>query len=575
MFGNNTRMAAMLLCGLGSAMAAYAQSSPPVVFYSDLASGPNTGGENNNGVIVTIDGQNFGASRGSSTVTVGGGAVADYKSWSNSRVQVALGSAAGSGQITVKVNGQASTCVNRDPGGCNFTVRTGNIYYVSPSGSDSGSGAFTTPWRTLYHAVRSVSPGDTIYAEDGISISSPDGTGWHSALVLSKGNGVITGSNGHPITLAAYPGATVTIGSTSAQSASGDTTIYGLRDAGDITDYVISGLHLRGPDVGADLDGDVRWRVVDNDVTASDSGANIMGAITLREGSYDYFYGNTVHDVGTSSKEGHAVYFSTDNNHVWAGWNKLINNTTCYAMQFHSSPLGSGSGNDMYDLHVHDNLFSGDRCAGLNFATVDPSKGTVEAYNNVFNHVGNGPAPPDGNYNYACIYAAGILNAGPSPSGTVQIYNNTAYDCGSGGASAGSGVVLINDQGSGSSLHYNFVNNILSGKAGEAPYVSFGGNASSGDVSCTNNLFFNNGSAPGFCAAGAVTGDPKFVAPGGDLHIQAGSPAAGAGSGSAVSPWDFDGKTRPSPPAIGAYEVGGSSTPLRPTPPVGVSGTAH
>jgi hypothetical protein len=573
MFCSRFMVGAMMI-GVGTLLSpVFAQStSSPVVFYSDLISGPNIGGENNNGVIVTINGKNFGNIRGSSTVTVGGGAVADYKTWTDTKIQVAIGAAAATGGIAVNVAGSSSTCANPDPGGCSFTVRKGNIYYVSNSGNDGGSGSFPAPWKTLYHAVRAVSAGDTIYAENGVSVSAPDGTGWHSALLLGTGNGVVSGASGNPIALVAYPGATVTIGSLTAMSASGDTTIYGLRESGGITDYVISGLTLRGPEVAADLDGDFRWRVINNDISAGDPGANVMGAFTLREGGNDVFYGNNVHDVGTSSKEGHSVYFSTDNNHVWAAWNTLVNNTTCYEMQFHSSPLGSGSGNDMYDLHVHDNYFNGDRCAGLNFATVDPSKGTVEAYNNVFFHVGNGPAPADGAYNFACIYAAGILNNGPAPSGTVQIYNNTAYDCGKSGLGA-QGVVLINDQGSGSAIHYNLTNNILSGMPSETPYVAFSGGNSS-YVSCANNLFYNNGPAPSFCSAQAVNANPAFLSvtlP--NLDVPLTSPALKAGSTSLYPRFDFTGALRPSSPAIGAYDSGsGTASAPAPAAPTNLQG---
>src|SRR5208283_4120460 len=52
-----------------------------VIFFTDLTSGPNTGGENNNGTILTIYGRNFGATQGTSTVTIGGGAVATVNQW--------------------------------------------------------------------------------------------------------------------------------------------------------------------------------------------------------------------------------------------------------------------------------------------------------------------------------------------------------------------------------------------------------------------------------------------------------------------------------------------------------------
>src|SRR6476646_6620746 len=40
-----------------------------MIFYSDLTSGPNSGGENDKGAYVTIWGNGFGASQGGSTVT--------------------------------------------------------------------------------------------------------------------------------------------------------------------------------------------------------------------------------------------------------------------------------------------------------------------------------------------------------------------------------------------------------------------------------------------------------------------------------------------------------------------------
>src|SRR5438552_1006134 len=76
----------------------------PVLFYSDLDSGPTTGGDNNQGVYVTVWGKNFGASRGTSTVTVGGGPVANYKTWTDNRVTFQLGPSAASGNIVVETN---------------------------------------------------------------------------------------------------------------------------------------------------------------------------------------------------------------------------------------------------------------------------------------------------------------------------------------------------------------------------------------------------------------------------------------------------------------------------------------
>jgi len=50
----------------------------PVILYTDIISGPNTGGENNNGAYLSIFGTGFGADINAVTVTIGGGEVANY-----------------------------------------------------------------------------------------------------------------------------------------------------------------------------------------------------------------------------------------------------------------------------------------------------------------------------------------------------------------------------------------------------------------------------------------------------------------------------------------------------------------
>src|SRR5689334_9266982 len=53
-------------------------AQPPRIFFSDLESGPNIGGQSNHGVWVTIWGKGFGAERGKSSVTIGGGAAGGF-----------------------------------------------------------------------------------------------------------------------------------------------------------------------------------------------------------------------------------------------------------------------------------------------------------------------------------------------------------------------------------------------------------------------------------------------------------------------------------------------------------------
>src|SRR5579864_9694054 len=92
--------ALMFFLMLPLSLAAQAQ---PRIFFSDLESGPNVGGQKNLGVWVTIWGKGFGAERGASTVTIGGGAAADYPIWTDNKITFQLGPAAKTGDIVVRV----------------------------------------------------------------------------------------------------------------------------------------------------------------------------------------------------------------------------------------------------------------------------------------------------------------------------------------------------------------------------------------------------------------------------------------------------------------------------------------
>src|SRR5215813_8906071 len=165
---SSTKFLSSLVCVLAIAVALssvvlHAQSAPPRIFFSDLESGPNTGGQNNKGVWVTIWGNNFGTTQGTSTVTVGGGAADNYPVWSDNKITFQLGAAAKTGSIIVNVPGVGSS------NGLTFTVRAGNIFFVANTGSDTAAGSFTAPWKTIPHAKNSIAAGDTAYIEDGVS----------------------------------------------------------------------------------------------------------------------------------------------------------------------------------------------------------------------------------------------------------------------------------------------------------------------------------------------------------------------------------------------------------------------
>src|ERR1700683_2397990 len=100
----------------------------PRIFFTDLTSGPKSGGQNNAGAFVTIYGRNFGATRSSSSVTIGGGPAGSYPVWTDTKIAIQLGGAAVTGNIVVTTPAGASN-------GAPFTVRSGKIYFVATNGN--------------------------------------------------------------------------------------------------------------------------------------------------------------------------------------------------------------------------------------------------------------------------------------------------------------------------------------------------------------------------------------------------------------------------------------------------------
>ncbi|MGZ4828335.1 MAG: choice-of-anchor Q domain-containing protein [Candidatus Angelobacter sp.] len=553
-----------------------AQSSTPRLFYSDLESGPNTGGQNNNGAFVTLWGKGFGASQGTSTVTVGGGAVAAYELWSDGKIIVQLGAGAATGNIVVNVTGNPSN-------GVPFTVRAGNIFFVSTSGNDANAGTFGAPWKTIVKAKNTINAGDIAYMENGVTQTTEDT--FTAYLSMDRQGASNSGTAAAPKALIAYPNAAVTVGVAGGLH-------YGIRtpNIGTHEDYwVISQLHIIGGTQAMDIGG-TGWKIVGNEMQCPGADDQV-GCFEMSEGNQVKFWGNEVHNAGinpTSSKYYHAVYFSTDSNHIDVGWNHIHDNFTCRALQFHSSPLcspscGSGdtTGFDQYDLHVHDNLIHGDNCNGINFATVDPSKGAVEAYNNVIYHVGL-MDPLQLGASFSCIYVAGITNNGTAGTGTVQVFNNTLSDCAANNSSNASGSRGAFGVGGGPlTLLMNLRNNVADQNPGEI-YVD----GSLSQIKGDHNLWFGVGSGP-TQTTNNLNVDPQFVnRSGGDLHLNSTSPAKDAGltvvpsnpfvpNPGANQVRDKDGALRPQGAAfdLGAYEllVGGTTTtPPNAPPSVGV-----
>ena len=452
-----------------------------------------------------------------------------YPVWTDTQIIFQLGPAAKTGNIVVNLRGKdgSGKDASRASNGVPFTVRAGKIYFVAENGSDRRRGTFLAPWKTIVRAKDSMSAGDITYIENGVTQSGEDSFG--ASLSMDRNGASNSGKPGAPKALVAYPGAKVTIGKDHGLEYAMRTPNIPARE-----DYwVISQLHLIGGRQAMDVSG-TGWRVVGNEMECPGADGQV-GCVEASGASQMRFYGNEVHNAGmkpASSKFYHAVYFSTDSNHIDVGWNHIHDNYTCRALQFHSSPLCSPScgaadttGFNQFDLHVHDNLIHGDNCNGINFATVDPSKGTVEAYNNVIFHVGLMDAKGDGGA-FSCIYVAGITNHGPEGTGAVEVFNNTLYDCGANNSRNAGGVRGAFAVGGGPrGLTMRLRNNVVQLLSGE---IYLDGNKS--QITGEKNLWYGVGSGPGQ-TQGNINADPQFLNLSGfDFHLRGTSPAKDAGT---------------------------------------------
>jgi Cep192 domain 4 len=505
-----------------------ARAAQPTAIFTDLQSGPNAGGQNNQGVIVSVYGFGFGATRGSSTLTIGGAAPAAYLLWSDNKISFQIGNSAITGNIVVNVAGVGAS------NGMPFTVRSGRIFFVAPGGSNANAGSFTAPWATVRHAKNSAAAGDTIYLMNGVNETGLDASS--ATLAIAK-----SGSSGLPIAMVAYPGATATIGSATGQQ-------YGLRTTAASSYWILAGINLRGAFSALVVANSSNWRVIGNDISCP-NGSGTGACVAFSGGQNLSFYRNRIHDNGsttsTSIKLYQAVQFDSGANGIDFGWNEIANTRSCRALQFYSDTT------PLFNLTVRNNSIHDSRCDGINFVTIDPAQGAVKAYNNVIYRAGTGPAPGGIEANYACI------NVGGSGSAAVQLTGNTLYDCGR-RANADSGAIS-------SSVAVSLTDNIVDAIAGESYTAP---NSSLANFSGKNNLFFGNGATPSFSTA-SLNGDPKFVDPtNSNFQLQAGSPAVDAGANDGISR-DILQMPRPQGAAydIGAYELSAGGTTPPPPPP--------
>ncbi|MGH9703868.1 MAG: hypothetical protein ACRD4K_10870, partial [Candidatus Acidiferrales bacterium] len=345
----------ILLILFQACLASICSAQAPVILFTDLNSGPNSGGESVtgfSGAYVTLYGNYFGASQGTSTVTLNGVDCLRVVSWGNSwlwyqTIVVQLGSTCSSGNFSVSVNGYLSSSptitLNGTPVNPSaFAVRPGNIRCVSPSGADSSNGLWPNCQLTVPAAVHNsvLQPGDIIYVRGGVTATTTDPVVSDTCNICLLEHG---GTAGNPVALVGYPGENVILGSA---TFAGDA--IRVPNSPNIANYwTIANLHLQG-NAALGVDGGANsttgWRVIGNDMYCPNGTEGISEDACFEADVTKgmVFYGNKVHDTSVNvaqskvSKLYHAVYWSTDSNGIDVGWNEVGKSAACRGIQFHS-----------------------------------------------------------------------------------------------------------------------------------------------------------------------------------------------------------------------------------------------
>jgi hypothetical protein len=566
----------------------------PFLMYTDIVSGPNSGGENNKGIYLSLFGKNFGSSLSSLKVFINNVEVDNYRSFGIARarqdiqqITVQIGALGNPTQgvalpIKVVVNGVAS---NTDQ---IFTVIPGNIYFVDNiKGVDtrdtSSGGSFTAPFKTVQIAGFSTSfqiqpasvsgaygrvrAGDFIVMRGGtyssVGFGSTTGTkdtkdtGYFMNTLNKSGCPIGNncaqggGSSSGPITIMGYPTENVFIdrsnklgddkfggGISSADSARQEQgfgaywNISNLQIESGFNDGAINTQRGELNPLG------MHWRIVNNELTGISCQISTKcraGAIS-GNGAGNYWVGNYGHDVydlpdANTSLENHGIYIGGDGSYEIA-FNVLENIYGGNGIQL--------NGTNINNLNFHHNLIRNVGKHGINLA--NGSQNNIVIWNNIV----------------LDTTFAGVRIQDDSMRG-MKLYNNTFYNTNTSKNSAQG--ALTNDTNPAAN-QVDIRNNIF----WASPGTAFSSGCCNPDFAggigtISNNLWFSEPTLePPLFDATAIVGNPNFVSLGTNFHLNALSPAIDSGSNgvSAVVTSDFDGlpgsRVKGSGFDIGAFE---------------------
>ena len=546
----------VLLCS-GAAFA----TQPPRLLYTDLTSGPKTGGENNWGVYVTLFGKYFTTSTG--TVTLGGVPVATIRSWSDEKVVVQLGPSVpdGASNFIVTAGGVASNTLP-------FYVRTGRIRFWDPTVSVSGDGSVNSPWKNFSSWTSSITVGDTLYVKGGtagyVDIRTNQ-IGDASKFIMGfYSTSLPEGTLNNEIAIVAYPGHEIILDSED----NGALVTSLCMDRGywvaanfKIKSYACNPHAGRGGTGSVLLRGSTgHCRLVNLDIKGmtypaqtywdTDPGAVAYGSLWVQS-STNTIYGCNFYGARVANKLDHCVYFQngTDGNDV--GWCKFWDNWMAQGPVVSANNDSDGTtdflNNSVHDCHI-DCRGSKDQEDGFNACPLRAiywagvgvnSSGKI--YNNVIIEGGENRGNQSGGFWMS--------------KGNFEVYNNTFYRCY--GTQYNNYTIKV--EAGNIVLRNNIFYNQSSGY-----YVEIAAGAT---ATISDNLYYGGqGSLP--ADSDPLSQNPRFEdAASYDLHLTTYSPCISRGyTLPSYITHDYDSVPRPTGEVdIGAYEALPEDSPTPPT----------
>lgn len=541
-------MACLFSALMATRICAGAQATP-LVLYTDLLSGPNTGGENNKGAYLSIFGKNFGSSAGMSTSTkvfVGGVEAAEYRYLGPSmgrtdiqQITVQIGMLGNPKPgIPLPVEVQVGGVKSKSFGPQTFTVNPGRILFVSLAGDDATAvaGDIKHPWRymqtpesTITHSTGvwgAARQGDVIVMRGGHWTDIGFGGGRHPYFVKFYGNTgtAPTGTErSGPISITAYPTEKVVVDPPVALA-------YGVFDGAisprfaseqgnpnysnwiTISNLVIPTGGINDGPINLETGSD-HWRVVNNDLSAPDAITNRAAGVT-GNGQFEAVLGNHIHDVAGVGSRGetlldHGIYI--DSGSDWELAYNLIENIT------------GGSGIQLYNsghatptidrVNIHHNWIHDVAKHGLNIGDTSGT-GILIWSNVVYTTVGG------------CWRNNSVNLQG------AKIWNNTFYDCNTSGSF---GAIWNDVKNVENPITADFRNNIVCPSKASQEYTGgeTGFYSKGVQIIGNNNLWCKGGNpANAILDSEAKFADPMFVKPNAqaaDFHLQAASRARSSG----------------------------------------------